>query len=98
MSEFLAIDVGGTVLGWAFFVDGRLTMAGLSRTKEKDCRARAHAHVKNIKAELGFWPDVRVVEMGDWRGKTTKRKMSPQQLADFNLIAGHVGTLWFSVA
>jgi hypothetical protein len=96
--NFLSVDYGGAVLGWAWWSEGSLFACGLSRSKSKDCRQRAHDHKRNITAALGFWPDVVVVEMGDWRGKTTKRKMTPQQLADFNLGVGFLGTLWYSVA
>lgn len=96
---WLSIDVGGAVLGWALWFNDVLVACGLSRTKIKDCRQRAHAHRDNIIAALlsrCAWPGRVVVEMGTWRGRSTKRKMTPQQLADFNLIAGFLGTHWYT--
>lgn len=88
----LAIDVGGTCLGYAVSDDGVLVDAGLSRTKAPTAEARA-AHHRRALHPIASQAAIVLAERGTWRGGR-KGSMTPAQLADFNLIAGHVANEW----
>lgn len=88
MSTLLAIDPGGAVAGYAFYVDGVLFKVGLSRSKSKTWGDRARDHAVAL-SEFTEFADRVVCESMTWRGRN--HKGSPQVLIDLNGIAGHLG-------
>lgn len=93
MTSLLAIDPGGAVLGWAYFVHGVLSDVGLSRSKAKTWQARAVEHRAAL-AVMIVKADRVVSECMQYRG--SRGKGSPQILIELNGIAGHVAREWVS--
>lgn len=93
--RLLAIDPGIKTLGWAVFDEGWLTLAGVSRTKEKRIDAAAAEHLANLFFLPGETPDHVVVERMTHRRKT--RSVPPQDLMDVNFVGGVVSAGWVSL-
>ena len=92
MSGFLAIDPGGPVLGWCWY-EGGVKALGLSRAPKnlKTARERATYHRGALDH---YYPGRVVCECMAFRYRGNKT--DPQDLIDLNLIAGHLGTEWWT--